>query len=127
MRFSLICTAGTNKLDSRDSCGSPLFCQVVLQLDVSALHLVDKLASGTHSTARRSDCPQLCGLHCPRLALQETTNSPASTRRSSNVGSMLGQRRRRWPIIEPTLLERFVFALSATIATADHFNKKRIQ
>ena len=28
---------------------------------------------------------------------------PASTRRSQNVGSMLGQRRRRWANIEPTL------------------------
>ena len=35
---------------------------------------------------------------------------PANTRRSANVGLMLGQRRRRWPNIKPTLAERLVFA-----------------
>ena len=34
---------------------------------------------------------------------------PANTRRSLNVGTMLGQRRRRWPSIVPTLSERLVF------------------
>ena len=34
----------------------------------------------------------------------------ANTRRPPNVGSMLGQRRRRWTNIEPTLGERLVFA-----------------
>ena len=35
---------------------------------------------------------------------------PANTRRSANVGTMLGQRRRRWSNIVPTLAERLVFA-----------------
>ena len=35
---------------------------------------------------------------------------PANMRRSRNVGTMLGQRRRRWPSIVPTLCERFMFA-----------------
>ena len=35
---------------------------------------------------------------------------PANTIRSSNAGLMLGQRRRRWPNINPALGERIVFA-----------------
>ena len=35
---------------------------------------------------------------------------PENTRRSSNVGTMLGQRRSRWANIAPTLSERLVFA-----------------
>ena len=35
---------------------------------------------------------------------------PANTRRLSNVGLMLGQRRRRWPNVKPALDKRFVFA-----------------
>ena len=35
---------------------------------------------------------------------------PANSRRSPKVGLMLGQRRRRWTNIEPTLGERLVFA-----------------
>ena len=35
---------------------------------------------------------------------------PANTKRSANVGTMLGQRRRRWDNFVPTLAERFVFA-----------------
>ena len=36
-------------------------------------------------------------------------NLPANTRRLTNAGSMLFQRRRRWLIIEPELVERLVF------------------
>ena len=36
--------------------------------------------------------------------------SPANTKRSANVGTMLGQRRRRWGNFVPALAERFVFA-----------------
>ena len=44
---------------------------------------------------------------------------PANTRHSPNVGSMLGQRRRRWTIIEPTLGECLVFfMLSSTRVSA---------
>ena len=35
---------------------------------------------------------------------------PANTGRWHNVGVMLGQRRRRWPHIEPTFCQRVVFA-----------------
>ena len=35
---------------------------------------------------------------------------PATMRRSTKVGSMLGQRRRRWPNTEPIFGERPVFA-----------------
>ena len=35
---------------------------------------------------------------------------PANTRRWTNVGLMLGQRRRRWANINPTLVQRLVFA-----------------
>ena len=35
---------------------------------------------------------------------------PANTIHSTNVGSMLVQRRRRWANIEPTLVERLVFS-----------------
>ena len=35
---------------------------------------------------------------------------PTHTRRPHNVGTMLGQRRRRWDIIVPTLCEVIVFA-----------------
>ena len=38
------------------------------------------------------------------------TYIPVNTRRSSTVGSMLGQRLRRWPSIEPTIGERLVFS-----------------
>ena len=34
----------------------------------------------------------------------------SNTRSSSNAGLVLGQRRRRWPNIEPALDERLVFA-----------------
>ena len=43
----------------------------------------------------------------------ETINletSPSTTRRSSNIGTMLAHRLRRWPNIVPTLDERRVFA-----------------
>ena len=33
---------------------------------------------------------------------------PASTRRCTNIGLMLGQRRRRWPNFNPTLVQRLV-------------------
>ena len=36
------------------------------------------------------------------------SHNPASTRRSSNVGTMLSHRLRRWPSIVPTLNERVV-------------------
>ena len=54
-----------------------------------------------------------------RLQLQKDINNhtlwimslfPENTRRSPNAGSMLGQRRRRWPSIEPAFRERLVFA-----------------
>ena len=35
---------------------------------------------------------------------------PAITRRLTSVGLKLGQRRRRWANIKPTLVQRFVFA-----------------
>ena len=35
---------------------------------------------------------------------------PANMKRSANVGTMLGQRRRRWANIVPSLAERLVFA-----------------
>ena len=38
------------------------------------------------------------------------TSKPTDTRRWSNVGLLLGQRRRRWPSSEPTLDQRLVFA-----------------
>ena len=37
-------------------------------------------------------------------------NTPANTRRSPDVGTTLGQRRRRWPNVVPTLGKCFVFA-----------------
>ena len=38
------------------------------------------------------------------------TATPAYTRRSPDVGSMLAHRRRRWASIEPTSGERLVYA-----------------
>ena len=35
--------------------------------------------------------------------------SPTNNRRSTSAGLMLGQRRRRWPSIEPALIQRLVF------------------
>ena len=35
---------------------------------------------------------------------------PAKTKRWPNAGLMLGQRRRRWPIIDPALGQLIVFA-----------------
>ena len=43
------------------------------------------------------------------ISMKPHTNIPAKIR-WSNVGSMLGRRRRRWANIEPTLGERLVFA-----------------
>ena len=40
----------------------------------------------------------------------DVSDSPANTRPSAKVGSMLGQRRRRWANIEPALDVRLVFA-----------------
>ena len=37
-------------------------------------------------------------------------SEPANTRRWTNVGLMLGQRRRRWANIKPTLVQRLVLA-----------------
>ena len=41
---------------------------------------------------------------------QFSLHFPANTIHSANVGLMLGQRRRRWPNIKPTLAERIVLA-----------------
>ena len=41
-------------------------------------------------------------------------STPANTRRRNSVVSMLGQRRRRWPNIEATLVQRLVFAGTGT-------------
>ena len=43
--------------------------------------------------------------------------SPAKTRRWYNVGSLLGQRRRRWPNSEPALYQLLVFAMTAYISS----------
>ena len=45
--------------------------------------------------------------YCNTLAASSGTLYPANTRRSPNVGTMLGQRRRRWTNIVPTLGECF--------------------
>ena len=45
-----------------------------------------------------------------RMLAAVLLHHPANTRRSPNVGSIMGQRRRRWANIEPTLGERLVFA-----------------
>ena len=42
--------------------------------------------------------------------IQELECIQANTKRSPNVGSMLAQRLRRWPNIQPTLDERLVSA-----------------
>ena len=39
-----------------------------------------------------------------------STIAPANTRRSLNAGTTLGQHRRRWPNVVPTLSKCFVFA-----------------
>ena len=41
---------------------------------------------------------------------QALTAIPANTRRSPDVGTMLGQRRRRWPLVVTALGDLFVFA-----------------
>ena len=54
--------------------------------------------------------------HCYQLELSVKTvsafrhTSPASTKHWIDVGLMLGQRRRRWPNIKPTLFQCLVFA-----------------
>ena len=45
-----------------------------------------------------------------RISLCKCVNYTANTVHSTNVGLMLGQRRRRWPNINPTLVECTVFA-----------------
>ena len=48
--------------------------------------------------------------HCTLLSLPALPHcTPANTRHSPNAGTMLGQRRRRWPDIVPILRECFVF------------------
>ena len=47
---------------------------------------------------------------------QQATRCPASSANMgwcSNAGSMLGQRRRQWPNIEPTLVDFYVFVAPA--------------
>ena len=43
------------------------------------------------------------------VAVTQNDAHPTNTRRLSKVGLMLGQRRRRWPSIKPTLDQRLVF------------------
>ena len=42
--------------------------------------------------------------------IKKNVMNPANTRHGPNVGSMLGQRRRRWPNIDSTLGRCLVFA-----------------
>ena len=44
----------------------------------------------------------------PDAASRQIRDNPVNTRRSANVGTMLGQRRRRWPNIVPILAERLM-------------------
>ena len=50
------------------------------------------------------------GLFCFATVDQRSRLYPTNTRRWPNGGLMLGQRRRRWANISPTLGQRFVFA-----------------
>ena len=94
----------------------------------SHVHLINPYTRGLHSdrqTDRRTD-PRLsfdC-FHTSRehfdqirttyiwdgwLAPAESNSIPANTRRWVDVGTMLGQRHRRWTNIEPTLAQCLVF------------------
>ena len=52
------------------------------------------------------------------------SSNPANTRRWGNVGFMLGQRRRRWANIKPTLAQRLVFAGNTIIWRIRTFEHK---
>ena len=52
-----------------------------------------------------------CGRFAYRRDITYPEHIPANTRSSANVGTMLGQRQRRWANIVPTSAERLVFAV----------------
>ena len=47
---------------------------------------------------------------CKHIIMGSHTSYPADTRHWAIVGSMLGQRRRRWTNIKQAMVERLVFA-----------------
>ena len=62
-------------------------------------------------------CSLLAGFHMgptPKQDYSKAHASPADTRRSSKIGKMLGQRRRRWANIKPVLGECIVFEKPST-------------
>ena len=56
-------------------------------------------------------CPGTPGW--PKTAAKTTRTYPANTGNWNSVGLMLGQRRRRWPNIKTTLVQRIVFSWDA--------------
>ena len=76
-------------------------CAIVKQLSVKSVRGLDdsKLTSNV-----------MCFLYHDKARPLPTVIIPANTRHWPNVGLMLGQRRRRWPDIGPTLCRCFVFS-----------------
>ena len=80
--------------------------------------LYNKFSRTLHSQPRfdrrRSGVKYIIGTRKSGLSQAHTTLMiywyPANKKRSVNVGTMLGQRRRRWTSIVPTLAERFIMA-----------------
>ena len=48
-------------------------------------------------------------MKCPLTTPCVSSGLPANTRRSLDVGLVVGQRRRRWATTKPTLVEHLVF------------------
>ena len=63
-----------------------------------------------HRSPTRPCASQLNDNHDPLLVEEwvQARSTPANTRRWTNVGLMLDQRRRRWPNNKPTLFQRLV-------------------
>ena len=65
----------------------------------------------TRDSAGSFQSPRVWLLKCPSWRQHQSLDTfPASTRRWSNAGLMLGQRRRRWLNIKAPLVQRLVFA-----------------
>ena len=67
-------------------------------------HCTERVKNGSQTILR--DYSLLTGGYC--MNTKSFLGIPANMRLSPNVGTMLGQRRRRWTNIEPTLGERLV-------------------